>query len=231
MSRVACECTRDVFQLASASPRRIELLRSLRLDFTVVPAAVDEERHASPASAKADAVAREGAATLAVDTEVELDGTRLGKPRDHEHALELLRRLAGREHDVRSEVVLVSAAHARLRFAVTTRVRMTSDDATLVQYAATEEPLDKAGAYAIQGRGRTVVESFEGCFANVTGLPLCHVYFALRRAGVAPRERPEVACQAHFGFVCPVWRLAHRQGRALRAGGEYASWREDVTGR
>lgn len=219
-----------MFQLASASPRRIELLRPLGLDFVVVPAAVDEERYASPASAKADAVAREGAVTLAIDTEVELDGARLGKPRDKGHALELLRRLAGREHEVRSEVVVVSAAARRSRFAVTTRVRMTGDERILERYAATDEPLDKAGAYAIQGQGRMVVESFEGCFANVTGLPLCHVYFALRRAGVAPRERPEVACQEHFAFVCPVWRLAHRQGRALRDGGEYASWREDVTG-
>lgn len=215
-----------MFQLASASPRRIELLRPLGVDVAVVPAAVDEERHASPARAKADAVSREGVVTLAVDTEVELDGRRLGKPRDHEHALELLRQLAGREHDVRSEVVVVSAAGRRLRFGVTTRVRMTADDRVLTAYAATDEPLDKAGAYAIQGDGRRVVESYDGCFANVTGLPLCHVYFALRRAGVAARERPEVACQAHFALTCPVWRLAQRQGRALRDGGEYASWSE-----
>lgn len=220
-----------MFQLASASPRRIELLRRLGLDFTVVPAAVDEERFASPASAKADAVAREGVVTLAVDTEVELDGSRLGKPRDQVHALELLRRLAGREHDVRSEVVVVFASGRQVRFAVTTRVRITKDDEMLETYAASDEPLDKAGAYAIQGEGRKAVDSFDGCFANVTGLPLCHVYFALRRAGVAPRERPEAACQAHFDFSCPVWRLAQRQGRALRDGGEYASWSEDVTAR
>ena len=219
-----------MFQLASASPRRIELLRPLGVDVAVVPADVDEERYASPASAKADAVARDGVVTLAVDTEVELDGTRLGKPRDREHALELLRRLSGREHDVRSEVVVVSAAGTRLRFAVTTRVRVTSDDARLAAYAATDEPLDKAGAYAIQGEGRKVVDAFEGCFANVTGLPLCHVYFALRRAGVASRERPEVACQSHFAFSCPVWRLAQRQGRTLSDGGEYASWSSDLAG-
>ncbi|HEY6958295.1 MAG TPA: Maf family protein [Candidatus Limnocylindria bacterium] len=219
-----------MFQLASASPRRIELLRRLGVDVTVVPAAVDEERYASPASAKADSVARDGVVTLAVDTEVELDGVRLGKPRDHEHALELLRRLAGREHEVRSEVVVVSAAGTRLRFGVRTRVRVTSDDSQLVAYAATDEPLDKAGAYAIQGDGRRIVEGFEGCFANVTGLPLCHVYFALRRSGVASRERPEVACQSHFAFRCPVWQLAQRQGRTLSAGREYASWSDDLSG-
>ena len=196
-----------------------------------MPADVEEERYASPASAKAEAVARRGAVTLAVDTEVELDGERLGKPRDREHSLELLRRLAGREHEVRSEVVVISASGRRLRFGVTTRVRITDDDSALRAYAATDEPLDKAGAYAIQGEGRGVVGSFDGCFANVTGLPLCHVYHALRRNGVATHERPEVACQMHFDFACPVWRAAQRQGRAVRDGAEYASWSEDVTGR
>lgn len=198
------------------------------MDFATVPADVDEDRSASPARAKADAVAEPGTVTLAIDTEVELDGARLGKPRDREHALELLRRLGGREHRVRSEVVLVNAAGRRRAFAVTTRVRIAADDAALAAYATTEEPLDKAGAYAIQGEGRRIVESFEGCFANVTGLPLCHVYFALRRAGVAPRERPERVCQSHFAFVCPVWRLAQRQGRLLADGSEFSSWSDDA---
>ncbi len=63
------------------------------------------------------------------------------------------------------------------------------------------------------------------------GMPLCHVYFALRRSGVAPRERPERACQTRFEFTCPVWRAAQRQGRALRDGGDYRSWSEDVAAR
>lgn len=219
-----------MLRLASGSPRRIDLLRLLGVVFETVPASLDEARYAAPAAAKADAVARRGVVTLAVDTEVELDGTRLGKPRDREHALELLRRLAGREHRVRSEVALVLASGARIHFAVATRVRIARDDAALTAYAKTDEPLDKAGAYAIQGEGRRIVESFDGCFANVTGLPLCHAYFALRRAGVAPRERPERVCQRHFGFRCPVWRLAQRQGRALRDGAEYDSWSEGVGG-
>lgn len=219
-----------MLRLASASPRRSELLRLLGVDFETVPADLDEERYASPASAKADAVTRRGLATLAVDTEVALDGGRLGKPRDAAHALALLRRLAGRAHVVRSEVAVVSARGTRLRFAVTTRVRIKDDDDAIRAYAATGEPLDKAGAYAIQDRGRQLVESFEGCFANVTGLPLCHVYFALRRAGVASRDRPEVVCQERFAFACPVWRIAHRQGRALHDGAELASWSEDVAG-
>lgn len=220
-----------MLRLASGSPRRIELLRLLGTSFEVVPADIDETRVASPARAKAEASARRGAVTLAADTEVELDGRRLGKPADAPHAVAMLRRLAGRTHDVRTEVVAVTASGARLTFAVTTRVRMRdAGDDELARYAATGEPLDKAGAYAIQGEGRALVASFEGCFANITGLPLCHVYLALRRAGIASRERPERVCQERFAFVCPVWRSVHRQGHALRDGGAYRSWSDDVSG-
>ena len=192
---------------------------------------VDEERFASPAQAKADAVARPGEVTLAADTEILFDGERIGKPADESHAIAMLASLAGREHEVRTDVALVAASGARRQFAV--RSRVTLRDLSLRQierYVGTGEPLDKAGAYAIQGEGRRIVESYEGCLANITGLPLCHVYFALRRVGVVPRERPEIVCQAHFAFVCPVWRTAQRQGRALRDGGEYGSWSEDASG-
>ncbi len=201
------------------------------MPFEIVPANIDETREASPAAAKAAVASRPGAVALAADTEVVLDGARLGKPRDGEDALAMLGRLAGRAHDVRSEIVVVSARGKQMRFGVTSRVRMRhAGDVDLAAYARSGEPLDKAGAYAIQGAGRSIVESFDGCFANVTGMPLCHVYFALRRAGVVPRERPDVVCQRRFEFVCPVWRAAQRQGRALRDGGEYPSWSEDVSG-
>ena len=199
--------------------------------FEAVPADIDETREASPATAKAMRATTPGRVTLAADTEVLLDGAPLGKPDGAAHALDMLERLAGREHDVRSEVVVVSATGRRLRFAVVSRVRMReASEVDLAAYARSGEPLDKAGAYAIQGEGRAVVASYEGCFANVTGLPLCHVYFALRRAGIVPRERPERVCQRHFAFDCPVWRVAQRQARALRDGGEYRSWSDDVTG-
>ncbi|HET7699432.1 MAG TPA: Maf family protein [Candidatus Limnocylindria bacterium] len=221
-----------MLRLASASPRRIELLRTLGLPFEVIPSAVDESRVASPAAAKADAVMRPGRVTLAADTEVELGGARLGKPRDGGHAMTMLADLAGRTHEVRTEVVVVSASGARLAFAVRTRVALRAlARRDIERYVAGGEPYDKAGAYAIQGEGRRLVERIEGCFANVTGLPLCHAYGALRRAGVVPAERPEVACQAHFDLACPVWRAARRQGRTLRSGAEYASWSDDVSGR
>ena len=192
---------------------------------------MDETRFASPALAKADAVARPGEVTLAADTEILFDGERIGKPADESHAMAMLATLAGSEHEVRTEVALVAASGARRQFAV--RSRVTLRDLSLRQierYVGSGEPLDKAGAYAIQGEGRRIVDSYDGCLANITGLPLCHVYFALRRVGVVARERPEVVCQEHFAFACPVWRAAQRQGRALHDGAEYRSWSEDVSG-
>lgn len=220
-----------MLRLASSSPRRIQLLRLLGVPFESIAPHVDEARSASPAQAKAVAVARSGDVTLAADTEVELSGERFGKPADEAHAIAMLATLSGREHDVRTDVVVVASSGARVQFAV--RSRVTIRDLSLRQiqrYVAMREPLDKAGAYAIQGAGRRVVESYEGCVANITGLPLCHVYFALRRAGIAPQERPEVVCQAHFAFACPVWRAAQEQGRTLHEGAEYRSWSEDASG-
>jgi len=214
-----------VLRLASASPRRIELLRLLDVPFEVSPARIDESAFASPANAKAEQVARRGEATLAVDTEVELDGERLGKPRDDGEAVTMLADLAGQTHDVRSEIVVVAPSGMRLRFAVRSRVTLRALSLREIErYVSTGEPADKAGAYAIQGEGRRLVQGYEGCLANITGLPLCHAYYALRRAGVVPGERPERACQEHFAFVCPVWRSAQRQGRVASEGAEFDSW-------
>ena len=221
-----------MLRLASSSPRRIELLGLLQLPFEPIAPNVDEARFASPALAKADAVTRAGEVTLAADTEIDDDGERLGKPGDGSHAIAMLATLSGREHEVRTDVAVIAASGARRRFAVRSRVTLRELSLRQIErYVATGEPLDKAGAYAIQGEGRRVVESYEGCLANITGLPLCHVYFALRRVGVAARQRPEIVCQAHFSFSCAVWRAAQRQGRALRAGGEYRSWSDDASGR
>lgn len=219
-------------RLASASPRRIALLRRLGLDLEIAPADIDETAHASPAVAKAASVARDGTVTLAADTEIDLDGERAGKPRDEGAAVTMLADLAARgTHEVRTEVVVRGASGRSLRFGVTSLVAMAPASLREIErYVVTGEPLDKAGAYAIQGQGSRFVASYEGCLANITGLPLCHVYFALRRAGIVARDRPERACQTHFAFTCPVWRLAQRQGRALADGGEYASWSDDVNG-
>ena len=219
-----------MLRLASSSPRRIQLLRLLQVPFESTAPNVDESHHAAPARAKAEALARPGEVTLAADTQIELDGERMGKPADESHAVAVLATLSGREHEVRTEVAVIAANGARRHFAVRTRVALRELSLRQIErYVGTGEPLDKAGGYAIQGEGGRLVESYDGCLANVVGLPLCHLYFALRHAGVVPRARPEVECQEHFEFACPVWRSAQRQGRALRDGAEYRSWSEDVS--
>ena len=190
--------------------------------FEVVPADVDERSADKPALAKAAAVARRGDVTLAADTMIELDGERIGKPADAAAAVAMLQRLAGRAHVVRTEVALVNAAGRPLHFGVRSTVTLKpADEAAIRDYVATGEPLDKAGAYALQGLGGALVASYAGCYANIVGLPLCHTFFALRKAGVAIPERPEPAFTRAFGFVCPAWRIAYAQGRHLRDGAEY----------
>lgn len=213
-----------MIRLASGSPRRRELLGLLGVPYEVAPADVDERAAAKPALAKAEAVARPGAVTLAADTMIELDGERIGKPADPDDAVAMLHRMAGREHVVRTEVALVNAAGRALHFGVRSTVTMQpADDRAIRSYVDSGEPLDRAGAYAIQGGGGALVAAYAGCYANIVGLPLCHVFFALRKAGVAVPERPEPAFARAYGFTCPAWRIAYAQGRTLRDGDEYDS--------
>ena len=190
--------------------------------FEIVPADVDERAAVHPALAKEQAVARPGDVTLAADTMIELDGEQIGKPADADDALAMLHRLAGREHVVRTEVALIGAAGRRLAFGVRSIVAMKpGDDGAIKAYVATGEPLDKAGAYAVQGQGAALIAWYDGCYSNIVGLPLCHTFFGLRRMGVSTPERPEPAFTKSFGFVCPAWRIAEAQGRFLRNGAEY----------
>jgi len=213
-----------MIRLASGSPRRRELLALLGVQFEVAPADVDERAAPKPALAKAEAVARPGEVTLAADTMIELDGERIGKPAGPAGAVAMLRQLAGREHVVRTEVALVNAAGRALHFGVRSTVTMKpADDRAIRAYVESGEPLDRAGAYAIQGGGAALVAAYTGCYANIVGLPLCHTFFALRKAGIAMPERPEPAFARAFGFTCPAWRLAYAQGRHLRDGAEYDS--------
>jgi septum formation protein len=213
-----------MIRLASGSPRRRELLALLGVQFEVAPADVDERAAPRPALAKARAVAPPGEVTLAADTMIELDGERIGKPADAADAVAMLERLAGREHLVRTEVAIVNAAGRALHFGVRSTVTMVpADDRAIRAYVASGEPLDRAGAYAIQGGGAALVAAYAGCYANIVGLPLCHTFFALRKTGVAMPERPEPAFARAFGFTCPAWRLAYAQGRHLRDGAEYDS--------
>jgi septum formation protein len=136
---------------------------------------------------KAAAVARSGAPgelVLAADTDVVVDGEILGKPVDEEDARRMLRRLAGREHEVLTGVALQEVEGRSLATVETTRVRMAPMDGREIGwYAATGEPEDKAGAYAIQGLGALFVEAVEGNYSNVVGLPIPAVYRLFRELG------------------------------------------------
>jgi septum formation protein len=187
--------------LASSSPRRRRLLRGLGVGFLVrVPNLDERPLPGEPpgshvrrlALAKARAVARELAPgcgaqwVLGADTVVVLDGTILGKPRDAGDARNMLARLSGRTHEVLTGVALVPAAGGRGRASVVrSRVEMKPfDKATIRRYVAGGEPLDKAGAYAVQGRGRHLVARVSGSLTNVIGLPLERLVSMLAAAGI-----------------------------------------------
>lgn len=187
--------------LASASPRRQELLKNAGIKFLVKPAGIVEEHQPGEppeqcvrrlAREKAQAVAREATGTgavLAADTEVVLDlqtGTPLGKPRDAQDAMRMLRLLRGRRHYVVTGVCLMwrdeNLNWNSVDEAETTLVRMDKiSDEELRVYVASGEPMDKAGAYAIQGLASRWVSRIEGCYFNVVGLPVPLVYRMLQQ--------------------------------------------------
>lgn len=170
--------------LASASPRRVELLRQLGVDFVVRPADVLEERQSgeSPegyglrvATEKAREAQRHlpaGTLVLGADTEVLLDGRILGKPRDQAHAGELLHALSGRSHEVLSAVVLLDDAEIRTALSRTRVWFRPLSAVEIIDYVVGGEPMGKAGAYAIQGRAAAWIERIDGSYSGVMGLPL-----------------------------------------------------------
>lgn len=183
--------------LASASPRRRELLGLLGLPFEVSPSRYEEENpaaHPDPAAfavhlalGKARDVAQRerGALVLGADTVVAL-GTRLyGKPRDAADASRMLRELSGKTHRVITGVALLCPARGVAEsFAITTEVTFRPLDAAEIHaYVASGEPADKAGAYAIQGLGGLLIEGIRGDYPNVVGLPLTPLALRLRELG------------------------------------------------
>ena len=182
--------------LASASPRRLQLLESLGLRVVVVRSSYEERddmasdgladlalRHALGKAAGADA----GGPPLlvAADTVVDVAGTGLAKPRDDADAKRMLRVLAGRWHVVHTGFTLVDRSNGKSVSGVeSARVKFAAlDDATIARYVATGEPRDKAGAYGIQGKGALLVERVDGDFYTVMGLPLARVNAAARELG------------------------------------------------
>ncbi|MGD8255210.1 MAG: Maf family protein [Syntrophobacterales bacterium] len=188
----------EAFILASGSPRRRELLQQLGFSFRVIPSSLEEtnqsgmepRRHATYyALEKAKEVAQHHPRhwVLAADTIVVVDEAILGKPVNATEASVMLSRLSGRSHQVITGVSLVHADHGvEERQAVETEVFMRRLSAADIEgYIATGEPMDKAGAYGIQGIGGCLIQRIEGSYSNVVGLPLCETVELLRRHRVA----------------------------------------------
>jgi len=183
--------------LASSSPRRAEILANAGLPFSVLSSAVDESPYPgeSPAAlvqrlanSKADLVTARAvgpAIVLAADTIVVLDDRILGKPASLEAARHMLRQLSGRTHSVLTGVSLIRLPDGeRRQFIESTLVHFRPvTEEEISAYLATEEPLDKAGAYAIQGQAGRYIPRIEGCYFNVVGLPLSRVLTELKVLG------------------------------------------------
>ena len=223
---VACQMTKLL--LASGSPRRRELLNLLGFDFEVTSPSVDEvplaneppvalvarlsrakARVAHPSSSSDAAACRNGI-VIACDTVVALDGELLGKPRDAVDAVAMLRHLRQRSsHTVYSAITLLAptTGHILTEVAETQVTMRTYTDTEIAAYVASGDPLDKAGAYAIQHAGFRPVARLRGCYANVMGLPLCHLTRCLRVWGIEspPHVSVPQVCQAHVGYDCPVY--------------------------
>jgi septum formation protein len=179
--------------LASASPRRAELLRAAGFDFVVRTADIDESRRAgeSPreyvlrlAVEKARAVEhRAGDVVLAADTTVVVDGSILGKPVDEADARRMLRQLAGRAHDVLTGVCVSQGETVDARADETRVSLLPMSEVEIGWYVGSGEPMDKAGGYGIQGRMSRFVSRIDGSYTNVVGLPVALVHEMLVRAG------------------------------------------------
>jgi len=180
--------------LASASPRRARILRGLGVSFRVTVSHEDESLQPGEdgaaaverlARAKALAVAREETLpVLAADTEVLCDGHVLGKPADDKDAVAMLRRLQGRAHDVVTGVCLVTGGVARAGVERSVVRFAPMSEREIAWYAATGEPLDKAGGYHVDGKGALFVETVEGSPSNVAGLPVRLLLRLVREAGL-----------------------------------------------
>ena len=183
--------------LASASPRRQELLRGLGLQFEIRTADIDESMNpACGAAAEVARISREKALAvqkqtgdmpiiIAADTIVCVDDRILGKPRTEAEAARMLRLLSGRSHQVRTGVTVLQGNHA-VTEVETAEVRFRPlSDGEIAAYIATGEPMDKAGSYGIQGRAAIFVEGICGDYFNVMGLPLCRLSQILEQFGIS----------------------------------------------
>lgn len=181
--------------LASSSPRRQELLMQVGVPFRVIPSQFDETA-SSPmapgdlveflALSKARSVSETvpGSLVIGADTVVTIDGDILGKPRDRADAVAMLQRLSGRSHQVLTGVALVQEGRQLVGHEVTTVHFRPLSPGEIERYVDSGEPMDKAGAYGIQGRAAVMISSIEGDYFNVVGLPLCRTVQMLTQFGI-----------------------------------------------
>ena len=187
---------RQMLVLASTSPRRVELLRQLSIEFDVAdPGDAENSTSQDPktrvrenALSKAEAVAKKypNKLIIAADTIVVLDGKILEKPISRNEAKYMLRTLGGRRHRVVSAIALIERSRnlidIRTEETIVSMKKLKEDE--IEAYVATGEPMDKAGAYAAQGVGAVIIKKVNGCFYNVVGLPLSLLHSMLKNAGV-----------------------------------------------
>lgn len=206
-----------VLILASNSPRRSELLALTELLFTVQPTDINEKR--KPGEPPADYVCRlahqkakacaeeQQGFIIAADTIVADGDFLLGKPKSKHEATQMLHRLRGRTHQVYTGLAVLDTDTGR-SFAVVccTDVPMRNySDAEIEAYVSSGDPMDKAGAYAIQHSGFRPVEGLRGCYASVMGFPLCHLKVGMKTFDFSlPADLPH-RCQAHLSYICPVF--------------------------
>ena len=218
--RILFVTDKTILLLASNSPRRRQLLALGNWKFTVAVSEVDESQQANEtprdyvlrlAKAKALAVLKEAHPEniiIGSDTAVVDGNSILGKPKDGEDAARMLKQLRGHTHQVYTGVAFYRVSDGKMltELCVTdVPMRAYSDDEILA-YVKTGDPLDKAGAYAIQHPDFQPVESIRGCYASVMGLPMCHVIRALRLLDVHAERATDVpmACQNLLNYECPV---------------------------
>ncbi|MBR5589018.1 MAG: septum formation inhibitor Maf [Phascolarctobacterium sp.] len=182
--------------LASASPRRLALLQQIGIEATVCPADFDEVSGSAVqaedvvlanAVGKCQAVVKikgDSLPVIAADTVVVAEGVILGKPQNAEDAVEMLKQLSGKTHKVLTGIAVSYAGEMLAEVCETKVVFRDLTDEEIKNYVATGEPLDKAGAYGIQGKGAVLVEKIDGCYNNVVGLPLTRMQLILAKLGV-----------------------------------------------
>ncbi len=205
--------------LASNSPRRRELLRLGGWKFDTRPAEVDESlrpgetpdmyvlRLARSKAQMCAETALQDEIILAADTTVADGESILGKPKDPAEAMAMLRSLRGHNHQVQTGIAVLRQSDGTLvtDLCITEVPMRAYRDEEIDAYVASGDPLDKAGAYAIQNAEFHPVERFGGCYASVMGLPLCHLSRSMRKLGIAPTTDIAAECQSALRYACPIF--------------------------